>query len=76
LHKEPQNKRVFLNTYGEYISTNGYGNVLNAQGAMANAPTTLSNVGAILLSKEESLLFHESRQFNLEKQSQGRNFKM
>ncbi len=62
-----------FDTYGEYISTNEYGNVLDAQGAMPNAPTILSNVGAILLSKEESLLFNESRQFSLEKQSKGRN---
>jgi hypothetical protein len=52
LHKESWNKRVFLNTYGEYISTNEYGSVLDAQGAMPNAPTILSNVGATLLSKE------------------------
>jgi hypothetical protein len=45
---------VFLDTYGEYISTNEYGSVLDAQGAMPNAPTTPSNVGAILLSREES----------------------
>jgi hypothetical protein len=34
---------------------------------MPNAPTTPNNVGAILLSREESLLLHESRQLNLEK---------
>jgi hypothetical protein len=39
LHKEPQSKHVFLNTYGEYISTNEYGNVLDAWRAMSNAPT-------------------------------------
>jgi hypothetical protein len=33
---------------------------------MPNAPTTPSNVGAILLSKEGSLLLNESRQFSLE----------
>jgi hypothetical protein len=32
---------------------------------MPNAPTTPSNVGAIFLSKEESLLLNESRQFSL-----------
>jgi hypothetical protein len=32
LHKESRNKRVFLDTYGEYISTNEYGSVLDAQG--------------------------------------------
>jgi len=30
LHKEPWSKRVFLDTDGEYISTNEYGNVLDA----------------------------------------------
>jgi hypothetical protein len=32
---------------------------------MPNAPTIASNVGAILLFREESLLFNESRQFSL-----------
>jgi hypothetical protein len=64
---------MFLDTYGEYISTNEYGSVLGARGAMPNAPTTPNNVGAILLSKEESLLLNESKQFNLKRQSQGRN---
>ncbi len=59
LHKEPQSKCIFLNTYGEYISTNEYGNVLDARGAMPNAPTTPSNVGAILISREESLFLNE-----------------
>ncbi len=59
--------------YWEYINTNEYGSVLNAQGAMPNAPTTPSNVGAILHSREESLLLNESRQLNFERQSQGRN---
>jgi hypothetical protein len=43
---------------------------------MPNAPTIPSNVGAILLSREESLLFYESRQFNLERQSKRRNYRM
>jgi hypothetical protein len=60
---------MFLDTYGEYINTNEYGNVLDAQRAMLNAPTILDNVGAILLSREESLLLNESKQLNLEKQS-------
>jgi len=47
--------------------------VLDARTAMPNAPTTPSNVGAIFLSREKSLLINESRQFSLEKQSQGRN---
>jgi hypothetical protein len=46
---------------------NEHGSVLDAQGAMPNALTTSSNVGAILLSKEESLLFNESEQFSLER---------
>jgi hypothetical protein len=76
LHKEPWSKCVFLNTYGECISTNECGSVLDARRAMPNAPTTPSNVGAILLSREESLLLNESRQFNLEMQSQKRNSRM
>jgi hypothetical protein len=40
---------------------------------MLNAPTTPSNVGAIFLFREESLLFNESKQCNLAKKSQGRN---
>jgi len=64
---------MFLNTYGEYISTNEYGSVLDARRVMPNAPTTLSNVGAILLSREALLLFNESRQLSLERQSRGRN---
>jgi hypothetical protein len=43
---------------------------------MPNAPTTPSNVGAIFLFREETLLFNESRQLSLERQSQGRNSKM
>jgi hypothetical protein len=66
---------VFLNTYGKYINTNEYGSLLDARRAMPNAPTTSSNVSAIFLFKEESLLFNESRQLSLEKQSQGRNSK-
>jgi len=61
LHKESQNKRVFLDTYGEYINTNEYGNLLDAWGAMLNVPTVPSNVGAIFLFREKSLLLNESR---------------
>jgi hypothetical protein len=50
---------VFLNTYGEYISTNEYGSVLDVGTAMPNAPTTPSNVGVILFFREESLLLNE-----------------
>ncbi len=60
---------MFLNTYGKYINTNENGRVLDAQGAMPNAPTIPSNVGAIFLFKEESLLLNESKQLNLERQS-------
>jgi hypothetical protein len=42
---------------------------------MPNAPTTPSNVGVILLSREESQLFNESRQFSLERQSKGKTSK-
>ncbi len=52
---------------------NEYGHVLDAQEAMQNAPTAPSNVGAILLSKEESLLFNESMQVSVERQPQGVN---
>jgi hypothetical protein len=34
---------------------------------MPNAPTTPSNVGGILFSREESLLFNESKQLSLER---------
>jgi hypothetical protein len=65
---------MFLNTYGEYINTNEYGNVLDARRAMPNAPTTLSNVGAIFFFKEESLLLNESKQHNLEKKIPRKKF--
>jgi hypothetical protein len=68
LHKESWSKCVFLNIYGEYISTNENGSVLDAQGAMPNAPTTPSNVGAIFLFGEKLLLLNESSQLNLERQ--------
>jgi len=58
---------VFLDTYGEYINTNEYGSVLDAQGAMPNAPTIQNNVGAIFISTEESLLLNESNQLNFER---------
>jgi hypothetical protein len=66
---------MFLNTYGEYTSTNEHGSVLDAQKAMPNAPTIPSNVGTILFSREESLLFNESRQLRFEKQSQRRKYR-
>jgi hypothetical protein len=61
--------------YGEYINTKENGNVLDAQRGMLNATAIPSNVGAILLSREESLLLNESRQFSLERQSQGKNYR-
>jgi hypothetical protein len=64
---------VFLKTDGGYITTKEYGGVLDVRKAMSNAPTIPSNVGAILLSWEESLLLNESMQLNLERQFQGRN---
>jgi len=66
-HKEPWNKCMFLNSYGKYISTNEYGSVLDARGTMSNAPTIPNNVGVILLSRDESLLFNESKQLSLER---------
>jgi hypothetical protein len=52
---------VFLDNYGEYINTNEHGSVLDARGAMPNAPTNPCNVDVIILSSEESLLLNESR---------------
>jgi hypothetical protein len=43
---------------------------------MPNAPTTPSNVGAMLFFWEESLLLNESMQVSLQRQSQGRNSKI
>jgi hypothetical protein len=34
---------------------------------MSNAPTIPNNVGVILFSREESLLFNESKQLSLER---------
>ncbi len=67
---------MFLDTYGEYISTNEYGSVLDPWMAMPNAPTIPSKVGAIFLFKEDSLLLNELMQLSLERQFQGRNFRM
>jgi hypothetical protein len=57
---------VLLDSY-EYISTNENRSVLDAQGAMRNAPTTPSNVGVIFFFREESLLLNESKQLSLER---------
>jgi hypothetical protein len=43
---------------------------------MPNASTIPSNFGAIFLFREESLLFNELMQLCLERQSQGRNYRM
>jgi hypothetical protein len=67
LHKEPQSKRVFLDINGEYISTYEYGSVLDARGAMQNSLTIPSNVGIILLFREESLLFNQLTQLSFER---------
>ncbi len=67
LHKEPWKKCVFLHSCGKYINTNEYGFMLDARGAMPNAPTTPSNVDIIILFREDSLIFNESRQLNLER---------
>jgi hypothetical protein len=75
LHRESWNKHVFLDYCGEYINTNEYVNVLDAQRVMPNAPTTPSNVDVILVFWEESLLLNESKQLSLERQSQGRNYR-
>jgi hypothetical protein len=40
---------------------------------MPNAPTTPNNVGAIFLSKEESLLLNELRQFSLKDNPKEKN---
>jgi hypothetical protein len=40
---------------------------------MPNAPTTPSNVGAILFFREESLLLDESKQLNLEDNTKEEN---
>ncbi len=75
MHRESWNKHVFLDYCGEYINTNEYVNVLDAQRVMPNAPTTPSNVDVILVFWEESLLLNESKQLSLERQSQGRNYR-
>jgi hypothetical protein len=60
---------MFLDIYGEYISTKKCGSVLDARRVMPNAPTTPNNVSAILLSREKLLLLNESKELNLERQS-------
>jgi hypothetical protein len=52
---EPWSRRVFFDTYGEYISINEDGNALDAPYTMLDAPTIHNMIGAILLSKAKSL---------------------
>ncbi len=47
LYKESWNKHVFLDSCGEYISTNEYGNVLDAWRVMPNASIAPINVDII-----------------------------
>jgi hypothetical protein len=58
---------IFFDTYGEYISTNEDGNVLDAPYTMLDAPTIPNMIGAILLSKAKSLLLNEARQLCVER---------
>ncbi len=67
LHVEPRSRRVFFDTYGEYISTNEDGNALDAPYTMLDAPTIPNKIGAVLLSKVESLLLNEARQLCVER---------
>jgi hypothetical protein len=67
LHAEPQSRCVFFDTYGEYISTNEDGNALDAPYTMLDAPTIANKIGAILLSRAESLLLNEARQLCVKK---------
>jgi hypothetical protein len=67
LHVEPRSRRVFFDTYGEYISIIEDGNALDAPYTMLDVPTILNMIGAILLSRVESLLFNEARQLCVER---------
>jgi hypothetical protein len=64
---EPWSRRVFFDTYGKYISTNEDGNALDAPYIMLDAPTIPNMIGAVLLSRVESLLFNEARQLCVER---------
>ncbi len=66
---------VFRHLWGSTLSQMNM-ELLDAWKAMANAPTIPSNVGATILSREESLLLNELMQLSLQRQSQGRNSKM
>ncbi len=67
LHAEPRSRCVFFDTYGEYINTNEDGNALDAPYTMLDAPTIPNMIGAILLSRAESLLLNEARQLCVER---------
>ncbi len=67
LHAEPWSRRVFFDTYGEYISTNEDGNAWDAPYNMLDAPTTPNKIAAILLSRAESLLLDEANQLCVER---------
>jgi extradiol dioxygenase family protein len=54
-------RRVFLDTYGEYISTNENESVLDASTSMPNAPIVPNRVGIILLFMQQALLLNETR---------------
>jgi len=58
---------VFFDTYGEYMSTNEDGNALDAPYTMLEAPTIPNMIGAVLLSRAESLLLNETRQLCVER---------
>jgi hypothetical protein len=62
LHVEPRSRRVFFDTYGEYISTNEDGNALDAPYTMLDAPTIPNMISVVFLSRVESLLLNEARQ--------------
>jgi hypothetical protein len=64
---EPWSRHVFLDTYGEYISTNEDGNALDAPYTMLDAPIIPNMIGAVLLSRAESFLFNEARQLCVER---------
>jgi hypothetical protein len=51
LHAEARSRRVFFDTYGEYINTNEDGNALDAPYTMLDAPTIPNMIGAILVSR-------------------------
>jgi hypothetical protein len=67
VHVEPRSRRVFFDTYGEYISTNEDDNALDAPYTMLDAPTIFNRIGAVFISRAESLLLNEARQLCVER---------